>query len=203
MRPFRLVALAVVFLVLAVTARPQQQADIQGLYLKLGQPETSDEAARHILSMAETDAVARGYIAQRLPAMIKQSGIGPVWQNAVRLAGQLRANEATPQLVNALGRGAVGGDGTHTMSRNARLEDDIVAKALAQIGDPAVPSVARLLKNSDRYVRLRMIWILININTDLSRKAMRDHLKVETDPAAKSLIQEKLGIDGASQTRPQ
>src|ERR1700739_1704824 len=111
--------------------------------------------------------------------------------NAVRLAGQLKLETAIPALIQSLlGRNQVpvwaydkpGPVGASTFSRNARLENDIVARALADIGDPAVPAVAYVLANGDtRVLRVRAAWILININTPAARKAMSDALESARD----------------------
>jgi hypothetical protein len=73
------------------------------------------------------------------------------------------------------------------------LDDDAVGKALAEIGDPSVPEVAKLLSSPDVGVRKRVSVILVNVNTALSRQALRDHLTIETDEHVRRLIRAQLG----------
>ena len=73
-----------------------------------------------------------------------------------------------------------------------RLDHDIVAKTLSQMGDPAIPSVVDFLKSPDKGTRGRAVLILRNIGTPASRKALRHHLEHETDPELKKLIRDSL-----------
>jgi hypothetical protein len=180
------------------------ETPIGALYDQLLQPSETNSAAQQIHDLAAKDATARDYLAHKLPTMISANAKGDwqsvnlMWLNAVRLAGQLRLETAIPALLQSLlGRNQVpvwaydkpGPVGASTFSRDARLENDIVARALADIGDPAVPAVAYVLANGDtRILRLRAAWVLINIDTPAARKAMSDVLKVETDPGIRQLL---------------
>jgi hypothetical protein len=84
----------------------QEVPDVHKLFAQLNEPSTTDVATRQIQKAAGKDSNARQYIAQKLPEMInKQKPEDEVWQNAVRLAGQLKASEAIPSLHKALSLG--------------------------------------------------------------------------------------------------
>ena len=124
----------------------------------------------------------------------------PVWANAVRLAGQLKIVAAIPALVQALSKPAVAGGydstatGGYTFTIGAKLVYDVVGRALADIGDPSVPALAKILANGDPDARKRVFWILVNIDSPAAKQAMQDRLPNETDPAIKGAIEHHLGI---------
>lgn len=169
--------------------------DIQVLYAQLNEPTATNSAAQQIHDLALKDATARDFMAQQLPAMIS-ADLTFQWANAVRLAGQLKLQTAIPALIQALSRPPIrrGYDKQteigRTFGRESILEFDIVARALADIGDPAVPPVAEVLANGEtRTLRLRAAWILININSLAARQAMRERLQKETDPGIWKLLE--------------
>lgn len=185
---------SVVVFMLAMTslaAASQETLGVRKLFSELSQPLSTDAAAHGILELASRDPNARAYVAQRLPAMIKDKEVGPVWLNAVRLAGELKLPETIPALMEAFSRGGIG-QGSVTISEYMRLDTDVVAKALAEIGDASVPVVAGLLRQDDKDKRHRAVLILLNINTPASKKALGEHLPNETDPDVKKLIQDTI-----------
>jgi hypothetical protein len=178
--------------------------DVQSLLTQLSQGPTTNSAAQQIHDLALKDATVRDYLAQKLPAIISANAKGDwqsvnlMWLNAVRLSGQLKLETTIPALIQSLlGRTFIhvwaydqpsprGG----TFARDARLENDIVARALADIGDPTVPSVAEVLANGEtRTLRVRAAWILINIDSPTARQAMRQRLQNETDPGIWKLLE--------------
>ncbi len=165
------------------------RSDIRTLVAQLNQPSTTDHAAREILETAAQDPDARAYVAQHLPAMIDSQRTDQVWLNAVRLAGQLKVTEAIPSLEKSLSRGPVGGPMQTSFTKQMRLEDDAVGKALSQIGEPAIPAATNLLNNGDPKRRRRAVLILTNMHSPASRKVLRDHFPHETDPIVRSLIE--------------
>lgn len=190
-------------------ARSAPAPDIQALFKELNEPDVAatNSAAKQIYDLALKDPAARDYVAQKLPTMISANAKGDwrsvnlMWLNAVRLAGQLKLETTIPALIQSLvGRNLIPvwaydqpTPRSGTFARDARLENDIVARALADIGDPATPAVADVLANGDtRVLRLRAAWILININTPAARKAMSDRLQIETDPGIKQLLEKVL-----------
>jgi HEAT repeat protein len=184
------IAICLAYGALCARATAQEVPDIHKLFAQLNEPSTTDVAAREIQKAAGKDSSARQYIVQKLPEMIdKQKPEDAVWQNAVRLAGQLKASEAIPSLQKALSLGKVGGPQITTFGIQGRLEDDIVSKALSEIGDPAIPAVTKLLTSEDKRSRRRAVLILRNMGSPASRKVLQDHLQHETDKIVRELIE--------------
>jgi HEAT repeat protein len=186
--------LTLVLLIFATTvlAFPQRQADIHNLFTQLNQPKNTDLAARQILALASMDSDARQYVKDRLPAMIDKPDSDEVWMNAVKLAGQLKVVEAVPSLVKALPRGPMGGPLNTSFATQMRLNDDIVAKSLSQIGDPVIPAVTDFLNHGSDQSRRRAVLILTNIASPTARKVLQDRLPSESNPRIKQLIEDAL-----------
>jgi hypothetical protein len=171
---------------------PQRQADVQSLLTQLNQPKNTDFAARQILALASVDSDAREYVKDRLPAMIDKPDSDEVWMNAVKLAGQLKVVETVPFLVKALSRGPMGGPLNTSFATQMRLNDDIVAKSLSQIGDPVIPAVIDFLNHGSDQSRRRAVLILTNIASPTARKVLQDRLPSENNPRIKQLIEDAL-----------
>jgi hypothetical protein len=173
-----------------IPARSQQSQDGSSLFAKLNQTSTTDRAAKHILEAASQDPAVRQQATEKLSEMIDKGEINEVWLNAVRLAGHLKVLEAVPSLQKAFlpGKVEIGRPAVMTMATEGLLNDDVVAKALAEIGDPSLPAVKGFLKSADPKMRRRAVLILTNINSSASRSLLQDHLPGETDPGIKNLI---------------
>jgi hypothetical protein len=194
-------------MIVSVNGLAQTAPKVAALYDRLIQPSETDAAAPEILEMAKNDSMARDFLAGKLPSLIVDRlpprdarTASPVWLNAVRLAGQLKIVEAVPALTQALSRPEmcggydIRGCGVMTLGTEARLDHDIVGRALADIGDPCVPVVADILLKGGSAERRRAMWILAKINSPAAQKAMRDHLPSESDPRLRELIQDVLHI---------
>jgi hypothetical protein len=173
---------------------------ITQLYDRFLRRSETDSAAAEI-AQRRNDPAARNFMASKLPSLIVDKlprgdarTASPVWLNAVRLAGQLKLVAAIPALKLGLSRPDMGGgyddkyNGTSTATETAHLAYDIVGRALADIGDPSVPVLAEILSTGDATARRRATWILTNIDSPASRKAMRDHLPHERDSIVRELI---------------
>lgn len=168
----------------------QEAPDVHKLFARLNDPSTTNPAAQEIIEVATRNAEARQYFVQKLPDMInKEEPENAVWQNAVHLAGHLKASQAVPSLIKALSLGPAGGPLNTTFGTQIRLENDIVAKALAEIGDPAIAPVRNLLANGDKNIRRRAVLILRNMNSSPARKVLQEHLPHETDEITRELIE--------------
>jgi HEAT repeat protein len=187
MRPVILSLLALAMIVGPYRAEGQAPARTQKLFTELRNEKTSDAAAVQLLEDAKGNAEARRYLATQLPSLIRTSERGEVWMNAVRLAGDLRIEEAAPVLAPLLTRNDTAG-GFITFYRIVNLEVDPPGKSLAQIGDPAIPSIEKVFENGDRNARFRAVYVLRFIGTTKSSEALRRQLNVETDPNIRSVI---------------
>ena len=190
-RDYRIV-ICIVFGLLGEINLAQNTPDIRTLLANLNQPTTTDHAARLILEVANKDSISREYVVQKLPEMIDKPKSDEVWLNAVRLAGQLKAVETIPSLQKALSRGPLGGLLAYSMTAEMQLDDDVVAKALSEIGEPAIPAVRSILEGEDRKTRRRAVLILRNMGTPAARKALQERLPHESDPRIKELIESGL-----------
>jgi HEAT repeat protein len=187
--------LTLILVICAVTSpnlAAQNVPSISRLFDQLCQPSSSDHAAGQIQQTASKDPAARQYIVERLPGMIDKPQVDKVWRNAVRLAGNLKASETIPSLQNAFSRGQLGRPAGTTLGSEMQLDDDIVAKALAEIGEQSIPAVKSLLGNEDPQARRRAVLILLNMNGAAARKVLEDQLQRETDPKIRRLIESSL-----------
>ena len=128
------------------TAQSSPPLDIKALMEQLTKHrEVRSDTVRQIVALSKKD---REFVIQRLPDLIR----GPesdLWLNAMRTAGELKAKEAVPALQDVLSRPPHSAEAFMTFSGTTRLDNDIVAKALADIGDPSVPTAKSLLKAKD------------------------------------------------------
>ncbi|OLB35922.1 MAG: hypothetical protein AUH11_12915 [Acidobacteria bacterium 13_2_20CM_57_17] len=192
MRRYCWILICLSFVALDATRGQRNAApDIRVLVDELAQPTATYRASDQILKIAAKDSVAREYVVHKLPAMIDKPE-DDVWLNVVHLAGQMKATEAVPSLVRAMSRRPFPAEPYITGGGMMRLDHDIVAKTLSQMGDPAIPSVVDFLKSPDKGTRGRAVLILRNMGTPASRKALRHHLEHETDPELKKLIRDSL-----------
>jgi len=173
-------------------AQKDSLPDIHTLMKQLNDPKTAQpDTLKKIEGLASKDPRAREYVVQKLPDMIR----GPesdVWLDAIQLAGKLKAKEAIPALQEAMSRPPFPAEPYLTFAGVERLDTDIVAKTLSQIGDPSIPAAATLLKSDDAAMRHRAILILRNIGSPAARKVLKDHLPHETDAEDKKLIEDSL-----------
>lgn len=122
----------------------QVPARTEQLFADLQNERTSDGAAVQLLQDGKESAETRAYLAAHLPSLIENLKAPHVWLNSVRLAGSLRIGEAVPGLARLLNNDNTQGEGGYIdFHRTVSLEGDPPGKALAQIGDPAVPEVAK------------------------------------------------------------
>jgi mRNA-degrading endonuclease toxin of MazEF toxin-antitoxin module len=80
------------------------------------------------------------------------------------------------------------------MTGEMRLENDVVAKSLSQMGDAAIPATRVLLESQAPRDRRRGVLILRNIGTPAARRLLQEHLPNENDPTNKQLIENGLDL---------
>jgi hypothetical protein len=165
-----------------MAAEPQPSLDT--LYRDLQSERKTDQATVQLLRLADSDGKVKGFLADRLPALIAtdptptaadyQRGlrVRPVWRNAVQLTGELRIAAAIPALLEWL---------TFTTSPaqslgagEEALVDSPAAMALANIGDPSVPRLQPLLSSGKLDERYEAAYCLLSIDSQKSKSALRD-----------------------------
>jgi HEAT repeat protein len=172
-------------------AQTVRKPDIRVLMARFNEDTLGPNAEEQILEAARRDPVARQYVVQELPDMIGKPE-SDVWLRTVSLAGKLKASEAVPALLQAMLRRPFPAETYITSGGIMRLDNDIVAKALSRIGNPAIPGVENLMNSADDMTRGRAIRILRNIDSPAARKALRDRFPQESNPDLRELIQDGL-----------
>ena len=170
----------------------QGNGNLQQMFRDLTKPETSDNAAAQLRSAVKDNSVVHQFLAANAAQLISTSGLGPVRLNVMRLAGDFKVQEAIPALVEQLGDERSTG-GPVTMAEALRLENDPPGKALAQIGEPAIPAVKYLLNSPARSTRFRAVYILWNIGSEQAKTTLRGQFDRENDPGIRQFIQKSLG----------
>jgi hypothetical protein len=174
----------------------QASPDLAALFQQLIAPATTDRATEQWLKLGnnhEDNSEARKYLVTHLPTVIQDVEVhyGTVnskpWNNAVRLAGELKLVEAAPALAKWLAVETGRGD----LSNNivVRLEDNSPGKALAQIGDPSIPTLKDVLSHGNQRERLRAVYVLKLIASPQAKTALQEHVSSEPDPNLQGFIE--------------
>ena len=167
--------------VLPLPARTQ----VSALLRQLGSPRTTDSAKTQLLQLGGSDPEARRYLAIHLPLLIAAQprsshpdvrNVGSLrreWVNAVLLAGNLRLVEAAPALAKQID--------VRTTQQNF-WGNNPTGYALCQIGDPAIPSVQRVLANGNQEQRKLAAYVLQEVDSPKSMGVLRDYGNHGKDP---------------------
>lgn len=174
----------------ALALRGQQVPKVLVVFRELQSEQTSDQAAATLLKLGKTDPKVRQYLATHLPAMIQSASTEP-WMNAVRLAGQLKITEAVPALTKWITLDNIT-TGAGTIAETMRLDSNPAGKALAEIGDPSVPTLSRILNGGNFRERHDAIFVLYNIGSAQAKRALAMHMKNEPDAMLREFIQQIL-----------
>jgi hypothetical protein len=172
-------------------ARPivvQGQPTVSELFQKLQSSQTTDQAAEQLLKLGKSDAAAKQYLADHLPALIEKGPTyvpqwpGSQWLSAVRLAGELKIVEAAPALAKWI---SVSTSSVLTLSGESHLRTSPTGTALVQIGDPAIPALRDLLEQNGQW---RAAYALNLIGSPKAKAALREHATHEPDESMVQFI---------------
>jgi len=163
----------------APTAVSQQAKEpVATVFQRLQSSTDINEATEELLKRGRSDSEVREYIARHLPPMIEK---GPAekdhpgnWIELVRIAGELKIAEAAPALTKWL---TIDNIGEISTGGFIRLENNPAGKALAEIGDPAVPAVARIFDQGTLPERRYAVYVLSLINTSSAKSALQEQSK--------------------------
>jgi hypothetical protein len=189
---FRVIGILAYLIVPAtLSAFAQEPPKAAILFQQLRSPETTDQATEQLLKLGKSDARIKQYLGVHLPVLIERNPQDDpqVWKNAVRLAGELKITAAAPALAKWIGLNT---GGSITFAGTERLENNAPGKALAQIGNPAVPALIGVLEHgrlSEREIAVRALKLM---GTAPAMNALREHLKREPDPQLKDFIEKSL-----------
>lgn len=167
---------------LGPTAVSHQSASVPKLFEQLQSEETTNQAAEQLMMLGPRNDEARRYLTKSLPTLImmEPKDHPHSWVNAVRLAGELRITEAIPALAKWIGL-PVGSLSGETLAEAANLDFSPAGKALAKIGEPAVPTLARVLDKGDQreqWVAYRALYLN---GSAQSLGVLRQHIGREKD----------------------
>jgi hypothetical protein len=172
------------------TSAGQERTSVSKLFGKLQSEATTNQALGELLQIDPSNVAACRYLSAHLPALISQlpQDSPQVWLNAIKVAGAFRITEAIPALVKWIGVPAsdLGGG---SLSERAGLEPFAAGKALAQIGEPAVPALVNVLQKGTLRERIVASRALVKIHCPAAITALRDHLSHEQDQNLKLDIQ--------------
>lgn len=167
---------------------------------KLRSDKTTDEARKQLVQLANSDPDVKQYLAAQLPAMIQvgpkscpQSDIADLdarwhacpWYNAVELSGKLRIAEAATALAPWISWRA---EGPLLPTLEAQLVFHPAAKALAAMGDPAIPALQQALSSGNPKDHAVAVRVLCIIHTEKSKAVLRDYLPREHDADTQAMI---------------
>lgn len=192
--PLTFAKIAVVVFASISIAWAAQQSNPDELFQRLQVDSSTDDATTRLLNNAKTDGETKVYLAAYLPELINK---GPnadprPWTNAVKLAGELKVSETIPSLVPWIGHNGGSRPTVVTMATVVGLDRSPAAKALAEIGDPSVPAVSKILDEGSRHERYIAVYILNQIHSPVALQALREHYQKEPDQGLKDLIQRVL-----------
>jgi len=188
----KLLALVWGIILINCTAVAQVASKADDLLRQLGSPETSARAAESLIRLGSSDQTARAYISVRIPALIySDPDINfSEWSNAVRIAGELKIAQASKALGTWVGDRRLWPPETE-LSDGYTLRNDPAAKALSQIGNPAIPTLVVVLNGNVR-ARRSAVRALEIIGTARAIAALRKHEPLEKDDDLKSYIDDVL-----------
>ncbi|MGH9866042.1 MAG: HEAT repeat domain-containing protein [Candidatus Acidiferrales bacterium] len=174
------------------------------LFQELQSQQTTDQATMTLVKLGKIDPAVRKYLAIHLPSMIQNDPkYSPEpWTNAVRLAGELKIVETAPALAKWIRLDNIGGT---TITEFMRLDTDPAGKALAEIGDPAIPALVRVLNNGDARERRDAYLCLNLIGSSSAKSVLMTHVKDESDVPLRKFVQRLLDTwdsDHAVRPRP-
>lgn len=155
---------------------------------RLANPATTDAERTELIARGSHDPVMRGGLGRALPGMLLAARNGSVIASEAGLAGALKLESTIPALVDRL-TDRIGMETMTTLYRSYQMLDDPVARALYEIGRPALPALAEALRSSNYLQRSRAMSVLVLMDTNESRAVLQAHLAAEPDPHLRQYLQ--------------
>lgn len=169
----------------------QSHATVADLFQRLGQGNTdwAWQAAYQLIDLGKSDPQIRSYLVMRIPGLIaKNPHENPdQWDNATAIAGELKITQACPELERWVGEPNVGPNET-TLSEVARLMSDPAARALSQIGEPAIPTLKEILNTGSVPARTDAVRALQIIGSPAAMTVLQQREPHETNRDIKGFI---------------
>ena len=187
-----------------LSATAQNHLAPSELVQRLRSDKTTDEARKQLVQLANSDPDVKRYLAAQLPSMIETgpkscppSDIEDLntrwhscpWYNAVELSEKLRIAEAAWALAPWISWRA---EGPLLPTLEAQLVFHPAAKALAAIGDPAIPVLQQALSTGNPKDHRVAVRVLCIIHTPKAKTVLQDDLPRETAPEVRTMIKNSL-----------
>jgi HEAT repeat protein len=181
---------------IVVAVQSQATPELQTLLVQLKAPETTHQSASKLMSISQSQPAVRNLLSDELPTMLVDNDDFDVMQAETMLAGDLKLETTIHSLVNLLNKPVHSFHSRksryiledRTLTRFAELRDDPVARALSEIGEPALPALSVPLESPSVDVRRRAIRILLRIKTPQSRAMLQQRVSKETDVELKKYL---------------
>ena len=148
-----------------------QQAGLSMLIGRLQNSDTSDDAVKEIEAASPE---LKDAVKDKLCPLIRGEKTDVVLNNEIKLAGDLKAVNCTPDLVFIFVKGDLLPTGVTTTMR-WHMVDDPTGRALVQIGDPVIPYMKKLLTSNQKEDREKAIRVLGNIKSPAALNALKEH----------------------------
>lgn len=166
----------------------QSHVTVTNLFQQLGNADLAWQAAYQLIDLGKSDPQVRSYLVLRIPNLIaKNPHENPdQWDNAARIAGELKITEACHVLEQWVGEPHMGpneGD----LYDHPRLLDDPAALALSQIGEPAIPTSREILDNRSTSAREGAARALVMIGSPAAMATLRRREPTKVTPISRSL----------------
>jgi hypothetical protein len=175
------------------TQETQEPVPVVFQRLQSQSPAEKGEAAAQLLKRGRSDPEVKEYLAVHLPPLIDK---GPArkdypgdWITLVRLARELRIAEAAPALTKWL---TIDNIGEITTAGFINLENNPAGKALAEIGDPAMPPLTKVFDHGTLRERRYAVYVLRLINSPSAKSMLREQMNREPDEGLRDFIQKTL-----------
>jgi len=111
------------------------------------------------------------------------------WYNAVELSGKLKIAEVASALASWINWRS---EGPFLPTLEVQLIFHPAAKALAEIGDPAISTLQRVLNSGNSEEHARAVRVLCIIHTPKAKAVLRVNLPRESDPDLQAMIKNVL-----------
>lgn len=177
----------------------QNHPSPSALLKQLQSPQSSDGAKDALLKAGKSDPAVRRYLAIHLPPLIESGPSSPdcsgysckPWISSVEIASQLKLPEAAPALAKWIdwrypGAPLIG------LGPEERLEFNPLARALIEIGDPAVPTVRYSLDYGNSRQHDMAVRVLCMIHSPRAKAVLRGDLPHESGLYTQMMIQRAL-----------
>lgn len=181
---------AAVCCLLAALSAVAQQRSLKVLFRELQEDSKTDEAFRQISQRSPEDRAVKRFLTRNLPRILNAPPKSyETYLNNVLLAGNFRIASAIPGLIGEITCASLAGS---TLTERHNLTALPCARALVQIGDPAVPALTETLSGPDSRKHWLAYRALALMNSPRSLTALRNYLAQNPDPALKSEIENDL-----------